>query len=460
MSKSRVVFSGILVVLVSSFLFGKVLLAYEKQEQLEQEHLELSAAQDKQSSKPKKTNKIDSLKKLSAIMEIIETQYVDELAFDELVNKSIDGLLSNLDAHSAYLDEKKFKDLKVSTEGEFGGIGVTVGLRDGALSIIAPIDDTPGEKAGLKSGDMIIKINEKSTIDMSIDDAVNLMRGAPKTKLELTIVRKGENKPLVFNIVRDVIKIESVKVRKIADSEFVYVRVSSFDKNVVKSVNDGLKKAGKFSGIVLDLRNNPGGILEQAVDLGRLFIKSGIIVSQKSRNNNENIQYNAKSAAYGDVPMVVLINGGSASASEIVAGALQDHNRAVIVGEQSFGKGSVQTVMPFSDKEALKLTTAKYYLPSGRTIQAVGIKPDVIVYPGVAPENENNFSIKEADLKRHLQNELDKVNEEKQVAMEVDLQGSKTFITKSMIYQDIQLKSAIDILSALKVFGNINQIKK
>ena len=441
MKKSRVILSGIIIsLLVSSVSFAGLL------------------ADETQKSKPKvQENKLESLKKLRRIMAIVEENYVDELSFDDIVDKAIDGLLSNLDAHSNYLNKKKFDDLRANTDGEFGGIGITVGLKDGSLTIIAPVDGTPGDKAGLKSGDVIVRVNDKSTIDMSIDDAVNLMRGAPKTKVELTIVRKGESKPLVFNIVRDMIKIDSVKVRKIEGSDFAYVRVSSFDKNVTRNVLSELKQIGKINGIVLDLRNNPGGILDQAVDLSRLFIKSGVIVTQKGRTKSENIEYKAKSAPYADIPVVVLINGGSASASEIVAGALQDHKRAVLIGEQTFGKGSVQTVMQIDKDEGLKLTTAKYYLPSGRTIQAVGVTPDIIVYPGVTPENENNFSIKESDLKRHLQSELDKVNTQNTKTKTEN--EDKKIITQNMIYQDIQLKSAIDVLMALNVVGAFNPKK-
>lgn len=441
MKKSRVILSSIIIsLLVSSVSFAGLL------------------ADETQKSKPKvQENKLESLKKLRRIMAIVEENYVDELSFDDIVDKAIDGLLSNLDAHSNYLNKKKFDDLRANTDGEFGGIGITVGLKDGALTIIAPVDGTPGDKAGLKSGDVIVRVNDKSTIDMSIDDAVNLMRGAPKTKVELTIVRKGESKPLVFNIVRDMIKIDSVKVRKIEGSDFAYVRVSSFDKNVTRNVLSELKQIGKINGIVLDLRNNPGGILDQAVDLSRLFIKSGVIVTQKGRTKSENIEYKAKSAPYADIPVVVLINGGSASASEIVAGALQDHKRAVLIGEQTFGKGSVQTVMQIDKDEGLKLTTAKYYLPSGRTIQAVGVTPDIIVYPGVTPENENNFSIKESDLKRHLQSELDKVNTQNTKTKTEN--EDKKIITQNMIYQDIQLKSAIDVLMALNVVGAFNPKK-
>ncbi|RDU60425.1 S41 family peptidase [Helicobacter marmotae] len=442
MNKSRILLAGVIIsLLASSTLFVGL------------------SADDSQKSKPKvqEVNKLESFKKLRRIMSIVEENYVDELSFDEIVDKAIDGLLSNLDAHSNYLNKKKFEDLRANTDGEFGGIGITVGLKDGALTVIAPVDDTPADKAGIKSGDVIIKVNDKSTIDISIDEAVNLMRGAPRTKVQLTIVRKGEPKPLIFSIIREMIKIDSVKVRKIEGSDFVYVRVSSFDKNITKNVSTELKKIGKFSGIVLDLRNNPGGVLDQAVDLSRLFIGSGVIVTQKGRTKDENVEYRAKSAPYANVPIVVLINGGSASASEIVAGALQDHKRAVLIGEQTFGKGSVQTVMRLDQNEGLKLTTAKYYLPSGRTIQAVGVTPDIIVYPGAAPENENNFSIKESDLKRHLQGELDKIN--MQNAKSEPENDDKKLITQNMIYQDIQLKSAIDVLRAWNVIGAFNLSK-
>ncbi|WP_334088196.1 S41 family peptidase, partial [Helicobacter typhlonius] len=312
MNKSRVVLSGIIIsLLVSSALFVGLV------------------ANETQKVKPNsQENKLESFKKLRRIMAIVEENYVDELSFDEIANKAIDGLLSNLDAHSTYLNKKKFDDLRANIDGEFGGIGITVGLKDGALTIIAPVDGTPGDKAGLKSGDVIVKVNDKSTIDMSIDDAVNLMRGTPRTKVELTIVRKGEAKPLNFSIVRDIIKMDFVKVRKIQDTDFAYVRVASFDKNVTRNVLSSLKQMGKVKGIVLDLRNNPGGALDQAVDLSRLFIKNGVIVTQKGRNKNDNVEYRATNAPYASVPIVVLVNGGSASASEIVAGALQDHKRA------------------------------------------------------------------------------------------------------------------------------------
>ena len=409
----------------------------------------------------KEQNRLDAYKKLRKVISEIEDEYVDEMRIDEIVDKAIVGLLKNLDAHSSFLNKKQFDDLKTQTDGEFGGLGITLGMKDGALTIIAPIDNTPAYKAGLKSGDVILKINEESTLDMTIDEAVALMRGKPRTKIELTIVRNGENKPLVYSIVRDIIRVDSVKVKKIQGTKYAYVRVNSFDRNVTMNVRNGLKMLGKVDGIVLDLRSNPGGLLNQAVDLSRLFIKSGVIVSQRGRKKSENVEFKASgSALYADVPLVVLINGGSASASEIVAGALQDHKRALLVGEQSFGKGSVQAVKQIDAGEAIKLTIAKYYLPSGRTIQATGLEPDVVVYPGSVPENENNFSLKEADLKRHLKGELEKIKDEKQNAKTTNTESKNTQeskeisnkdVTQEDIYKDIQLKTGIDMLRAWAV---------
>lgn len=392
-------------------------------------------------------SRLDAYNKLRKVIGTVEKYYVDELTLNEIVDKAIDGMLSNLDAHSAYLDEKKYEDLKIQTDGQFGGIGITISLKDNALTIVAPIEGTPGDKAGLKSGDIILKINDESTLSMGIDDAVNKMRGAPKTKVTLTIVRKNEPKPLVFDIIRDNIKVESVYAKGIVDTNYVYLRVTSFDKNITQRVNEELKKYKKIDGIVLDLRNNPGGLLNQAVGLSDLFIKDGIIVSQKGRIKDENIVYRAtKNTPYATIPLVVLINNGSASASEIVAGAIQDNKRGVLVGEGTFGKGSVQVILPTEKKEALRLTIARYYLPSGRTIQAVGVTPDIEVAPGVVPDENSGFSIKEADLQKHLEGELAKVDKK-----EKKQSDSKNTITQKQILQDIQLKSAIDVLKVFKV---------
>ncbi|GAA7315332.1 S41 family peptidase [Helicobacter pylori] len=399
--------------------------------------------------------RVEAFSRFTNVVTEIEKKYVDKISISEIMTKAIEGLLSNLDAHSAYLNEKKFKEFQAQTEGEFGGLGITVGMRDGVLTVIAPLEGTPAYKAGVKSGDNILKINNESTLSMNIDDAINLMRGKPKTPIQITIVRKNEPKPLVFNIIRDIIKLPSVYVKKIKETPYLYVRVSGFDKNVTKSVLEGLKANPKAKGIVLDLRGNPGGLLNQAVGLSNLFIKEGVLVSQKGKNKEENLEYKANGRApYTNLPVAVLVNGGSASASEIVAGALQDHKRAVIIGEKTFGKGSVQVLLPVNKDEAIKITTARYYLPSGRTIQAKGITPDIVIYPGKVPENENKFSLKEADLKHHLEQELKKLDDKTPNSKEADKDKKneeEKEVTPKMISDDIQLKTAIDSLKTWSI---------
>ncbi|MDO7821363.1 S41 family peptidase [Helicobacter pylori] len=399
--------------------------------------------------------RVEAFSRFSNVVTEIEKKYVDKISISEIMTKAIEGLLSNLDAHSAYLNEKKFKEFQAQTEGEFGGLGITVGMRDGVLTVIAPLEGTPAYKAGVKSGDNILKINNESTLSMSIDDAINLMRGKPKTPIQITIVRKNEPKPLVFNIIRDIIKLPSVYVKKIKETPYLYVRVSGFDKNVTKSVLEGLKANPKAKGIVLDLRGNPGGLLNQAVGLSNLFIKEGVLVSQRGKNKEENLEYKANGRApYTNLPIAVLVNGGSASASEIVAGALQDHKRAIIIGEKTFGKGSVQMLLPVNKDEAIKITTARYYLPSGRTIQAKGITPDIVIYPGKVPENENKFSLKEADLKHHLEQELKKIDDKTPNSKEADKDKKneeEKEVTPKMINDDIQLKTAIDSLKTWSI---------
>jgi carboxyl-terminal processing protease len=397
-------------------------------------------------------SRLESFSKLQTVISAVERFYVDDVKLQEIVDKSIAGLLSELDAHSAFMDKKAYKNMKVSMDGEFGGLGIVIGIRDGALTVISPIDDTPAKKAGIESGDIILKIEEKSTLKMTIDEAVTLMRGKPGTPIDITVVRKGEPKPIKVDIVRGIIKVKSVNYKTIGD-DILYLRVSSFDKHVSEHLTKYIKEHQKMAkGIVLDLRNNPGGSLDQAIKTVDLFVDDGVIVSQKGKTKTDDSSYFAtKEATITTMPIVVLINGGSASASEIVSGALQDYKRAVVVGEESFGKGSVQMLMPITadQTEAIKLTIAKYYLPSGRTIQAKGVKPDIVAYTGDVPKKEDDFSLKEKDLKKHLEVELEKVDGKKEKEVESEDDNSSKVITEEEIYKDNQLKTALDILRAL-----------
>ncbi len=413
-------------------------------------------------------SRLASLAKYTRVLATIEKYYVDDIKIEDIVKKSIEGLLTNLDAHSGYLDEKHYKDLQIQTEGEFGGLGITVGQKDGALTVIAPMEGTPADKAGVKAGDIILKINKQSTLNMTIDEAVGLMRGKPGTSIELTLVRDGENKPVVVTIIRDIIKIESVYSRLIENENILYVRVVSFDKNIVTGVQEAIQKHKNVKGIVLDLRNNPGGLLNQAVGLVDLFVDEGIIVSQKGRVDSDNAEYRAtKGATMSKAPLVVLVNGGSASASEIVSGSLQDHKRAIIIGEKTFGKGSVQAVLPVADNEAIRLTIARYYLPSGRTIQAEGVSPDLVIYPGEVPHKANDQMLKEKDLKKHLESELQKADTPKESKVDAKdkdknkdkdkaktkepLKSDKEIISQETLFKDLQLKSAVDTIKVLSI---------
>jgi len=395
------------------------------------------------------TSKLEAYLKFTKIVSLIEDQYVDELNTSDIINKALKGMLTNLDAHSSFMDAKESKELQVQTNGEFGGLGISVGMKDGALTVIAPIEGTPADKAGMKSKDIILKIDDQATIGMTIDKAVSLMRGKPGTPIKLTVIRKGAPKPLIINIIRDIIEIQSVYAKTIGD-DILYLRITSFDQKVVSSMKKSIKKHPKSKGIIIDLRNNPGGLLNQAIGVVDMFVDHGIIVSQKGKVTSENLVYNARpSNSDSKTPLVVLVNDGSASASEIVSGALQDHKRAIIVGKKTFGKGSVQVVMPVGNNESLRLTIARYYLPSGRTIQAVGVTPDIEVSYGEIKKADEGISIKERDLQMHLESELQKVDGIK--AVKEKKEEDKTVITEEQIYKDAQLKSAIDILKALMI---------
>ncbi|UTJ06776.1 S41 family peptidase [Arcobacter roscoffensis] len=401
--------------------------------------------------------RFESLSKMTKVIGTVEKYYVDDIKLQEIVNKSLKGLMQELDAHSSFLDKKSSKEMSIQTKGEFGGLGITVGMREGALTVISPIDDTPAYKAGIKASDIILKIDNNATLNMTLDEAVSLMRGKPKTDILLTIVREGENKPLKIKITRDIIKVESVFAKKIENEKLLYLRVSSFDSKVVSGLEKAIKDNNKdIDGIVLDLRNNPGGLLSQAIGTVDLFIDKGIIVSQKGRDESTEEKFSATtSSTITKKPVVVLVNAGSASASEIVSGSLQDHKRAIVIGEKTFGKGSVQAVLPITNdrSENIKLTIAKYYLPSGRTIQATGVTPDVIAYSGEVPQDTNSeFKIKEADLKKHLEGELEKVDSKKEVKKS-EKKSDKKIISKEDITKDNQLNTSIGILKSLIIMN-------
>ena len=414
----------------------------------------------------KEETKLESLAKFTRVITTVESSYADELTFSEIINKAISGLMTNLDAHSSFLDEKAFEDTKVQTQGEFGGLGITVGMKDGALTVISPIEGTPADKAGVKSNDVILRIDGNATLGITLEEAVSKMRGKPKTPITITIVRKGEPRPFDINIIRDIIKVDSVYAKNIEDEDILYLRVTNFDQKVTKEsakfIKEFTKKNKNIKGIILDLRNNPGGLLDQAIGLTNLFVDKGVIVSQKGRDAKENLEYSAKKdEKITDLPLVVLVNSGSASASEIVSGALQDLKRAVVIGEETFGKGSVQVILPLNEKEALKMTIARYYLPSGRTIQNKGVTPDLEVFYGKVPNDDKAFIIKETDLKQHLENELQKIDDNKTESNKtINLDHNKTntkeknkekIITKKDLYDDMQLKTAVDTIKVLNL---------
>ncbi|MGJ0358292.1 S41 family peptidase [Aliarcobacter cryaerophilus] len=401
--------------------------------------------------------RFESLSKLTKVIGTVEKYYVDDIKLQQIVDKALKGLMQELDAHSSYLDKKASKEMSIATSGEFGGLGITVGMRDGALTVISPIDDTPAFKAGVKSGDIILKINDTSTIGITLDEAVNMMRGEPKSDIKLTIVRKGDNKPLEIAMKRDIIKVQSVFAKKIEGENLLYLRISSFDTKVTNDLEKAIKENKDVKGIVLDLRNNPGGLLNQAIGVVDLFVKNGVIVSQKGRDANDEEKFEAsKFGTKTDLPLVVLVNEGSASASEIVSGALQDHKRAILVGEKTFGKGSVQAVLPIDNEktENIKLTIAKYYLPSGRTIQAEGVTPDIIASAGkVVQSEENGLKIKEADLKKHLEGELNKVDDKLKAEEKAVKDETKKIISKDDLQNDNQLNTSLAVLKSLIIMN-------
>src|SRR5690554_1410312 len=400
---------------------------------------------------PEEQLPLEDLRKFTEVFARIKDAYVEDVSDSKLLESAIKGMLSDLDPHSTYLAPKDYEELEESTSGEFGGLGIEVGMENGFIKVIAPIDDTPAQKAGVQSGDLIIKLDEKPVKGMSLEESVQLMRGKPGTVLTLTIMREGENAPVEIDVERAVIKVTSVKTRMIEDG-YGYVRLTQFQAETGGQFTKALKKlkedhGGDLDGLVIDLRNNPGGVLQAAVATADALLDEGLIVYTEGRIQSSRLRFSAKD---GDVmagtPIVVLINGGSASASEILAGALQDHKRAVIMGTQSFGKGSVQTVIPLDETHAIKMTTARYYTPDGRSIQATGIKPDIEVKPAELKELDSRPFFTEADLSGHLIGQ-DEKTEGKDKQSKTDSQNA------SMTERDYQLRSALNLLKGLHILN-------
>ncbi|ADE13243.1 carboxyl-terminal protease [Nitrosococcus halophilus Nc 4] len=394
---------------------------------------------------------LEELRIFSEVFGQIKRSYVELVDDKTLIEDSIRGMLAGLDPHSAYLDPEAYKELRIGTSGKFGGLGIEVGMEDGFVRVVAPIDDTPAQKAGIKAGDLIIRIDDTPVKGMSLSEAVQRMRGKPGTDIILTIIREGEEQPLKFTITRAVIKVKSVKNRTLEEG-YGYIRVSQFQTQTASNVQNAIEKlkeenSGKLKGLILDLRNNPGGVLSAAVEVSDAFLEKGVIVYTEGRDLESKQRFRATS---GDIldnsPIVILVNGGSASASEIVSGALQDHRRAIVVGSRTFGKGSVQTILPLTENTALKLTTARYYTPSGRSIQAEGIVPDIeLESVKVSASNPAEFNpVRESDLSRHLSNG-NKAEETKDNPQEDN--------KNSLATEDYPLYEALNLLKGLSILA-------
>ena len=397
------------------------------------------------------------------IFERIRAQYVEEVDSAKLIEAAINGMLTSLDPHSSYLSPDDADDMRVQTRGEFGGLGIEVTQQDGWVKVVSPMDGTPADAAGLQSGDLITAVDGESLMGYTLDEAVDLMRGPVGSEIVITVVREGVSEPFDVSIIRDTIKLTAVRVRQ--EGESIVLRITTFNDQTMANLSDGLAKqieeAGgidKVNGIIVDLRNNPGGLLNQAVFVADAFLEEGEIVSTRGRNPQDGERFNATAGDLtSGLPMVVLINGGSASASEIVAGALQDHRRAIVIGTKSFGKGSVQTLIPLRGDGAMRLTTSRYYTPSGRSIQALGIQPDIIVqqpvaHPGDEPETTTSQFRSEADLRGSLNN--DSLTEDEIRQIEED--RARAEATAALREEDYQLAYAIDILKGLSALGPKN----
>jgi carboxyl-terminal processing protease len=412
----------------------------------------------------------ESLEAFTNVLSIVKKNYVEDVDTKNLVTGAINGMLSSLDPHSAYLTPDLYKELQMDTQGRFGGLGIEITVRNGVLTVVSPIEDTPAFKAGVKPGDMIFKIEDEFTKDMTLVDAVKKMRGPKGTKINISIKREGIPELIDFSLVRDTIRVQSVRSRTLEEG-YGYVRLAQFQERSDRDVQKALEKLsaekGGIKGLVLDLRNNPGGLLTQAVRVSDLFLDSGLIVYTEGRIESQKQKYFAqKEGTWSGFPMVVLVNGGSASASEIVAGALQDHKRAVVLGTKTFGKGSVQTILPLDDNSALRLTTARYFTPAGRSIQALGIVPDIVVEASSAEakaaEDKKRQSLREENLPGHLlnpqQNSAPQTPQQDQGDKEKLVPPSGPTGDES-IDSDVQLKRALDLLKSWDVFKQLVQKK-
>ena len=400
-------------------------------------------------------NQQDVYKQLNLFGEVYErvrSEYVEQIKDKDLIEAAINGMLQSLDPHSSYLNSESFEEMKVQTKGEFGGLGIEVTMENGLVKVVSPIDETPAAKAGIQSGDYISHIDEEAVMGLTLSEAVDKMRGPVNTPINVRIIREGEE-PFDVKIVRDIIKITSVKSK--VHSDVGYLRITSFTqktyKNLIKEFSKLEKKMnGNIKGLVLDLRNNPGGLLDQAISVSDAFLERGEIVSTRGRETNAEQRFNASK---GDItkglPIIVLINGGSASASEIVAGALQDHKRGILLGTSTFGKGSVQTIIPVSSKGAIRLTTARYYTPSGKSIQATGIEPDIYVPQSKLEVIEKTNGRKESSLRGHLDKEDTDANTNK------DEDSSKN--STNNLDEDYQLNRALDLIKSISVYENLQK---
>jgi len=408
----------------------------------------------------------ESLEAFSSILSIVRKNYVEEVDTKKLVSGAINGMLHSLDPHSAYLTPDLYKELQSDTQGRFGGLGIEITVKDGILTVVSPIEDTPAFRAGIKPGDQIFKIEEEFTKDMSLVDAVKKMRGLKGTKINLTIKREGTTELIDFSLVRDIIRVQSVRSRSL-EAGYAYIRLAQFqersDRDLQRALENFAAEKSGIKGLVLDLRNNPGGLLTQAVRVTDLFLESGMIVYTEGRIEAQKQKYFAqKDGTWMEFPMVVLVNGGSASASEIVAGALQDHKRAVVLGTKTFGKGSVQTILPLDDSSALRLTTARYFTPNGRSIQAAGIVPDIVLdnTPADAKsEPAKRPNLREENLPGHLINPQRSPNSAPEQS---DQQREKQIPSSGptgdeTIDNDAQLKRALDLLKSWDVFKQVVQ---